>query len=67
MERRSSTKDYADALEGAVNSRALKSMERKELAPREEHISEHGFGEPEKLQTLRAVNQGEQLGAGLSL
>jgi hypothetical protein len=32
------------------------------LARREEHKSEHGFGEPEMLQILRAVNQGEEFG-----
>lgn len=37
------------------------------MAPREEHKSEHCFGEPETLQILRAVNQGEKFGNGLSL
>jgi hypothetical protein len=31
-----------------------------ELAPREEHRFEHGFGEPNVLLILRAVNQGEE-------
>jgi hypothetical protein len=36
-ETRSSTKDYADAQDYAVNQRARKSVEGKELAPRERH------------------------------
>jgi len=36
------------------------------LAPRERHTFEHGFGEPEMLQILRAVNQGEKFEDGLS-
>ena len=37
------------------------------LAPREEHRSEHGFGEPKGLSILPAVNQGEKFGDGPSL
>jgi len=35
------------------------------LAPREQHTSEHGFGEPEMLQILQPVNQWEKFGDGI--
>jgi hypothetical protein len=56
-ETRSSSKDYADAEDNAVNQQAPKSVERKELAPREEHTSEHGFGESGEASILHAVNR----------
>jgi len=57
METRSSSKDYAYAQDDAVNKWARKSMEGKELAPRDEHKSEHGFGEGKESSILQAVNQ----------